>query len=294
MFFIVFAIYGIYIAVFTAIFYALGFTNLLNTGTFVIDTITGGFAPSAQQFQQYLSFMPKILIITLMIVGSVNFAFNYHLFTGKIKQMFSKEIVLFFLVMGVASFAIVYFANVGFLDSIFHVASMASSTGYDYLNITTLNSTTITIFITLIVIGGCTFSMAGGIKISRLLTLVKSIGHAAKMTFIREESSEDDYKETSKNFYEYFPAIISIILFVVVLLVFAMIFTTMGVSFTNAVFEVGSALSTNGVSMGATTVAMPIAYKWLMIGAMTIGRVEILTIMIALVPISLKRLSQKN
>jgi trk system potassium uptake protein len=294
MFFLVFAIYGIYIVVFTAIFYALGFTNLVNTGTFVIDTLTGGFQPNAQQFQQYLSCIPKVLIITLMLVGSVNFAFNYHLFTGKIKKMFSKEIALYFVIIGVASVAIVYFANVGFLDSIFHVVSMSSSTGYDYLNITTLNNTAVTIFITLIVIGGCTFSMAGGIKISRLLTLGKSIGHAVKMTFITEASSEDDFEETTRSFYEYFPAIISIILFVVILIVFAMLFTTMGVSFTNAVFEVGSALSTNGVSMGATTVTMPIAYKWLMIGAMTIGRVEILTILIALIPIGVKTLEQKS
>jgi Trk-type K+ transport system membrane component len=65
----------------------------------------------------------------------------------------------------------------------------------------------------------------------------------------------------------------------------------MGVSFTDAIFEVGSALSTNGVSMGATTVAMPIAYKWLMIAAMTIGRVEIITILIALIPVSIKKLN---
>jgi Trk-type K+ transport system membrane component len=45
--------------------------------------------------------------------------------------------------------------------------------------------------------------------------------------------------------------------------------------------------------MGATTVAMPIAYKWLMIAAMTIGRVEILTILIALIPMSIKRLEGK-
>ncbi len=290
-FFSVFAIYGVYIIAFTAIFYLIGFTNLLSTGTFVIDTLTGGFQPNAQQFQQYLLFVPKILIIILMLVGSVNFAFNYHLFTGKIKKMFSKEIGLFFLIITVASIAIVYVANVGFVDSVFHVVSMSSSTGYDYLNIMTLNNTAITIFITLIVIGGCAFSMAGGIRISRLITFGQSIGHAVKMTFIKEESSEVDFKESVKSFYEFFPAIISILLFILLLIVFALLFTTMGVSFTDSIFEVGSALSTNGVSMGATTVAMPIAYKWLMIAAMTIGRVEILTILIALIPVSIKKLN---
>jgi Trk-type K+ transport system membrane component len=60
------------------------------------------------------------------------------------------------------------------------------------------------------------------------------------------------------------------------------VFTTLGVSFTDALFEVGSALTTNGISMGATNVLMPVGYKWLMIAAMTIGRVEILSILIAI------------
>jgi len=41
-------------------------------------------------------------------------------------------------------------------------------------------------------------------------------------------------------------------------------------------------LTTNGISLGYTNVMMPIGYKWLMIAAMTIGRVEILSILIAL------------
>ena len=103
MFFLVFAIYGIYIAVFTGIFYFMGFKDLLSTGTFMVDTITGGSQPSAQQFQQYLLLAPKILLTILMLLGSVNFAFNYHLFTGKIKKMFSEEIILFFGIIAAAT-----------------------------------------------------------------------------------------------------------------------------------------------------------------------------------------------
>jgi trk system potassium uptake protein len=292
MFFLVFAIYGVFIAVFTAIFFFIGYNDLLRTSTFVIDTITGGFQPNTEQFQQYLFLTPKLLIIALMLFGSVNFAFNYHLLTGKIKKIFSQEIVLFFAIMAVASVAVVYFANIGFVDSVFHVVSISSSTGYDYLGVASLNNTSVSIFIILIVIGGCSFSMAGGIKVSRLVTFGRSIGQAVKSTFLNESSLEPD-SEMTKNLHEFFPAITSIILFIAVLIGFALLFTTMGVSFTNSIFEVGSALSTNGVSMGATTVAMPIAYKWLMIAAMTIGRVEILTIIIALIPISIKRLESK-
>jgi trk system potassium uptake protein TrkH len=289
VFFSVFAIYGVYIGVFTIIFYGLGFTDLIKTGTFVIDTITGGFQISAQQFQQYLSLAPKICIIILMFVGSVNFAFNYHLFTRKLKNVMSAEIALFLLIIVLGTAAIAPLAKIGVIDSLFHVVSMSSSTGYDYINIISFNSTVVSIFIVLMLIGGCAFSMAGGIRVSRLITFAKSIKQSIKATFIKEKVIPEPKKQTEANNHENLPALVSILLFTFTLVIFAIIFTTMkdpitmeNVSFTNALFEIGSALTTNGISMGATTVSMPIAYKWLMVVAMTIGRVEIMSVLIAL------------
>ena len=48
MFFLVFAIYGIFIARLYWIFYIAGYRDVVLTGTFVIDTITGGFAPNRE------------------------------------------------------------------------------------------------------------------------------------------------------------------------------------------------------------------------------------------------------
>ena len=281
MFLWVFAIYGIFMIAFTGIYYALGFTDLIKTSSFVIDTLTGGFSPSTQQMQQYLVSTSKILMIVLMTLGSINFAFNYHLFTGKLKKLLTKEVALFFLIIAISSIAIALVTEVNFLDSIFHVVSMTSSTGYDYLNITSLNSTALSIFIILIIIGGCTFSMAGGIKISRIVTFLKSIRQSIKISLAKGEKSEHFLEE--EKLYEQMPIIISILLFIALLIIFALIFSTMGVSFSDSIFEMGSALSTNGVSMGAINVAMPVAYKWLTVTAMIIGRVEILTILIALI-----------
>jgi trk system potassium uptake protein TrkH len=157
MFLWVFAVYGIFILAFTGIYYALGLTDLVKTGSFVVDTLTGGFSPSATQMPLYLFPESKILMIVLMILGSVNFAFNYNLFTGKIRKMFTKEIMLYFLIIAASTTAIILAARVAFIDSLFHVVSMSSSTGYDYLNIISLNSTAISIFIMLIIIGGCAF-----------------------------------------------------------------------------------------------------------------------------------------
>jgi trk system potassium uptake protein TrkH len=284
VFFSVLAIYGVYIIAFTVIFYGIGFTDLIKTGTFIIDTLTGGFQPSVQEFQQYLGLTPRILIVALMFLGSVNFAFNYNLFARKFKKVFSAEIVVYLLILAIGTVVVYFTAQVGLLDSLFHVVSMSSSTGYDYLNVISLNSTAVSTFIVLMIIGGCAFSMAGGIRVSRLIAFAKSIKHSIKDVLIKEKViSEPETPETASN-HEYLPALVSILLLIFTLVIFAVLFTTMGVSFTDALFEVGSALTTNGISMGATTVSMPVAYKWLMIVAMTIGRVELMSVLVALFP----------
>jgi trk system potassium uptake protein TrkH len=290
VFFSVLAIYGGYIIVFTIIFYALGFTDLIKTGTFIVDTLTGGFQAPAQQFQQYLSLVPKILIIALMFLGSVNFALNYHLFTRKLKKVISPEIALYFLIIAVGTAAVVFTARIEVIDSLFHVVSMSSSTGYDYITISSLNSTALSIFILLMLVGGCAFSMAGGIRVSRLITFAKSIKQGIKDLLIKEKVIPESEEQKEAYNHEYLPALISILLFTLTLVIFAILFTTMppGVSFTDALFEVGSALTTNGISMGATTVSMSVGYKWLMIVAMTIGRIELMSVLVALIPFKVK------
>lgn len=282
LFFSVFIIYGVYIIAFTAIFYFLGFQDLTKTGSFAIDAITGGFQPSIQQFQQYLAIIPKICIIALMLVGSVSFTFNYHLFTLRLKKAFSLEIALYLLIIAVGTALIFFLAKTEPLDSLFHVVSMTSSTGYDYINIAAFNDTIRSIFIVLMLIGGCTFSMAGGIRVSRLISFARAVKRSIRGTLVKEKVITEQTDPTASNNIEYLSAVVSVLLFVATLVVFSIIFTTMGVSFTDALYEVGSALTTNGISMGATTVTMPLGYKWLMITAMTIGRVEIMSVFIAL------------
>jgi trk system potassium uptake protein TrkH len=280
----VLGIYSGYILAFTAIFVALGFTNLINTGTFMIDTITGGFQPSNQQFQPFLEVTPKILLTVLMLLGSLNFAFSYYLFTRKPRKAFSWEIVafLFIILIGTISFSLL--GNFNVVDSLFHVVSMSSSTGFYFIPLSSLSSTLLSILIVLMLIGGCAFSMAGGIRVSRLLSFGKSLRESMKAVLAKEHviPAEQVTGNNLNDYSEHLSAPIIIILFAVILVIFSVIFTTIGVSFTDALFEVGSALTTNGISMGATNVLMPIGYKWLMIAAMTIGRIEILSILIAL------------
>ncbi len=139
-----------------------------------------------------------------------------------------------------------------------------------------------------ILIGGCAFSMAGGIRVSRIVAFASSAKEAVQGIFAKETPTSRLRRNgangngNSSISLDGLSASVSILLFLGVLIVFSLIFTTTGVSFTNAIFEVGSALTTNGVSMGATNIMMGIGYKWLIIVAMTIGRVEMLSILLAI------------
>jgi len=295
MFFSVFLIYGVYIIVFTVIFYVLGFQDVIKIGSFVIDTITGGYQPSLERFQLYLSIPMRVCIIILMFVGSVNFSFNYHLFTLKLKKAFSKEILLYLLVIAIGTVLIFSTTGRGPLTSLFHVVSMSSSTGYDYINVPgAFNDAVKSIFILLMILGGCGFSMAGGIRMFRIISFSKSIKQSIKGVLIKEKVIQEESEEVETNNVEQFSILVAIILFVATLFIFSIIFSTIGVSFTDALFEVGSALTTNGISMGATTVAMHVAYKWLIITAMLIGRIEIIPILIALSPVQKERIETQS
>lgn len=116
-------------------------------------------------------------------------------------------------------------------------------------------------------IGGCGFSMAGGIKIERIQKLANAIRRNGEAPAKRELRS----------------IILYLAGFIGLLLLLSLAFSTSGTNMLDSVFEVGSALSTAGASIGATTVAMPVVYKWLLIFAMLVGRVEIISIYKAII-----------
>jgi trk system potassium uptake protein len=288
-FFSVLAMYGVIALVFTGIFYAVGFQNLISTGTFVIDTITGGFSPNAQNFAQYLTLTPKILIIIIMLIGGLNFAFIYNLFTLKIKKIFSKEALLFFGIVAVGTLLVAGASNISLLDSLFHVSSMSGSIGYNYIPMNDFGATGFSLLLVIMIIGGCAFSMAGGIRVSRLIMLGRTIKENVTGVLVKEEAIPRPKRTgNGDDSVENHSAATSVILFIILIVIFAIIFTTIGASFNDALFEVSSAFTTNGISLGYTTLSMGIGYKWLMIVAMTIGRVEILTILIAIFSIRKK------
>jgi len=258
MLFSIMIIYTIIVVLFTAIFYFTYSPNLIISACAAIDVLTGGYQPNITAGIGIF----QISVILLMFLGAINFRFLYNLFHLKIRELITPEIRLFLIIIGISTIIISILAWINPFDALFHVVSMSSSTGMQYVNVSSAFLPAAIYFFILILIGGCNFSQAGGIKISRIKQLIDAF------------RKNDDAPTRA----ELRSLITYLITFIAILIILSIAFAASGTNIYNSVFEVGSALATNGISSGATTLELPATFKWLLIIAMLIGRIEILTI----------------
>jgi trk system potassium uptake protein TrkH len=254
-------VYTLFVAIFTAVFYFVyppNAPNIIIASTTAIDVLTGGYQPNVTAGIGVF----QVSILVLMFLGSLNFSFHYNLIRLKFRELLTPEIKFYLEVLAVVTVVICFLAWVNPFDSLFHVVSMASSTGIEYFSIATTPVAAKILFILIGLAGGCAFSMTGGIRMQRIHQLVNALRRND------DAPTRDELRSI----------LLFLVSFVALLLLLSLAFSTVGISFLDSVFEVGSALTTNGVSMGITTIALPLGYKWLLTFAMVIGRVEILNI----------------
>jgi trk system potassium uptake protein TrkH len=258
MLFLIMIIYTIIVAIFTAIFYYVYSPNLIFASCAAMDILTGGYQPNLTAGIGIF----QASIILLMLLGGINFRFLYNLFHLKIKELMTPEIRLYLIIIGISTVIISLLAWVNPFDALFHAVSMLSSTGIQYIDVSSASPPAAIYFFILILIGGCSFSQAGGIRINRIKQLIDSVR--------KNDDTSTKAELRSLNIY--------LITFIAILTALSIAFATSGTNIFNSIFEIGSALATNGISSGATTLELQAIYKWILIVAMIIGRIEILTI----------------
>ena len=160
-------VYTFFVVIFTAIFYFTYSPNLILSSCAAIDILTGGYQPNITAGIG----MFQVSIILLMFIGALNFRFHYNLFHLKLRELLTPEIKLFLVLIAASTIIISILAWINPFDSFFHVVSMISSTGAEYLSIGAMPLPAKIYFIILRLIGGCAFSMAGGIRIQRIQKL---------------------------------------------------------------------------------------------------------------------------
>lgn len=258
---------------------------------------TGGFSTKLNSIGEYNSIPIEIVTIILMFAGTTNFAVLLLFAKGKWKQFFQmSEIrflgVLLLIFVPLIAWSLSDYLHVSFLEglrqSIFNVISALSTTGYGTADYSTWSPFAIGTMILLMLIGGGMGSTAGGMKLTRVLILLKELkqrivgrftpsGTVSKLTYTKAQGKvsvdNDTVLDTISFIFCY------LLLFIVgslLLSVFAK------ASLSEGMFEFASALGTVGLSIGLTGPATSNSVLIVEMIGMMFGRLEIFVIIVGI------------
>lgn len=143
---------------------------------------TGGFGIKNDSFAGYSPYLQWVTTIFMILFG-VNFNAYYILLFSKIKKNFFMEEVRYYFLIIIGAVGII-FVNIletsesafkALTDASFQVASIITTTGFATTDFNLWSGTAKTILVLLMFIGACAGSTGGGIKVSRIMIMVKSI-----------------------------------------------------------------------------------------------------------------------
>ena len=297
-------LYGIYIAITiceATILRALGMP-LFDSLTTTFGTVgTGGFGIRNDSIAGYSPAI-QITITVFMILSGINYTAYFYILTGKIKELFKIEEVRWYLAIIFGSVAVITW-NVRSLyptfsetlrHAFFQVGSIITTTGYATTDFDLWPALSKTLLVTLMFIGACGGSTSGGIKVSRILILLKTIRkelsliiHPRQVKKIRMDGHPVDH-ETLRS------ANVFLVVYFVLLLTSMLLisvdefdFSTNFTSVVTVLNNIGPGLNLVGPTQNFS-IFSPFS-KFVLMFDMLAGRLELFPMMILLMPSTWKR-----
>lgn len=266
---------------------------------------TGGFGINSSSIANYSSYV-QITIGVWMFLFGINFNIYFLILAGKIKQALKSEELWWYIgIVTVSTISIslnLYFSTnqlyaaykshygIALKDSFFQVSSVITTTGYATATFENWPTFSQTILFLLMFIGACAGSTGGGIKVSRIIILFKSLKlelkkliHPNCVSNIKFEGSTLD-ENVVKGVKSYF-ALIMVILGVCTLIVSFdnFDFTTSLTAVVATLNNIGPGLG-NVVGSSGTFAYLSWYSKLTLIFAMLVGRLEIYPILFIFSP----------
>jgi len=264
---------------------------------------TGGFGVRSESVGYYSTYS-QILIAVFMLLFGINFNIFYLLLIGNFKQVFKNEELKWYL--GIVTISTILIAvdifldtalvydsiAIAFKDSFFQVSSIITTTGFSTADFAKWSTFSKIILLTLMFIGGCAGSTGGGIKVSRIVILLKSarreikkLAHPNSVNNIKMDGNtlEEDVIKGVTNYFA--------IIMIIFVLGIAIISLDPNIKdLTTVITSVAACL--NNIGPGLSDMIGPLGsfynLSWLskvtLIIAMLIGRLEIYPILLVFNP----------
>ncbi len=251
---------------------------------------TGGFSTRASSIGAFGSVGPRLGIILLEIIGAMSFSTHYDLLQGRTRWRETGYQARWLVVL-CGAFSLLLFVeflvshpSTGDAPAVFQAISAATTTGFQTVSVSSWSQTAKLILIAAMFVGGATGSTAGGIKVIRAIYLVRGIGWwlrrviSSPRTLLRFRVGREILPEEEASRRVQGAAVIAVSWIVCILASTVVLLHVVPSNFTLAdvLFEVTSAQSTVGLSVGITGPGMSELAKYVLCANMWIGRLEVL------------------
>ncbi len=160
-----------------------GGMDLFEATTMAFGTAgTGGFGVRNSSAAEYSPYIQYVLTVFMVLFG-INFSMYYLLIIGHIKEVLRSDELKAYLGIILVAIGVIAVNISGMYDSVaetvrhsaFQVASIITTTGFSTVDFNKWPQLSKTILLILMFIGACAGSTGGGMKVSRILVLMKSI-----------------------------------------------------------------------------------------------------------------------
>ncbi|MBE6541103.1 MAG: TrkH family potassium uptake protein [Ruminococcaceae bacterium] len=257
---------------------------------------TGGFGIMGDSIGSYSPYIQWVLTIGMLVFG-VNFNLYYLILIKKFKQAIRSEELWVYIAIVVISVTVIAGNIASMYPTVsetvryaaFQVASIITTTGYSTTDFNLWPGFSKTLLLMLMFIGGCAGSTAGGLKVSRVVILGKTIRrelkvmiHPRSVPSVKLDGKRID--DTTKNgvcsYLALYIIVFAVILFFLSLEPFDL---ETNISAVAACFNnIGPGLS--GVGPMANYSAYSAASKYLLSAAMLLGRLELYPLILSFSP----------
>lgn len=285
------------------VFYtALGVVLFILSGMSVFDALahsmtaiaTGGMSTNSLSIGYWFrggNWAIYVSTMVIMVLGALNFVDHVALLRGRFREFVSSiEVRWFFILLTIFTIPLIALPLMrGDVDEVFtrfyHLVSGYTTTGFQLGSSDVLKNEPDYVKMILalsMIVGGATFSTAGGIKIKRAAILIKALVWESARLFappamvlrrrVGRELIGDTELISVYNFVAiYMVTFISIALFIHLTL---LSYGYTEFTFIDSMFETASALSCVGLSVGITSATSPLPIKIALMIAMYLGRLE--------------------
>ncbi|NEQ48145.1 MAG: TrkH family potassium uptake protein [Leptolyngbya sp. SIOISBB] len=291
---LVLAMYSSYIAV--------GLVALRLAGMSWFDAInhaltalsTGGFSTRVDSIGSWNQPAIELVISGLMIGGSLNYLTAYLLVQRRFRAFWRNSELRLQLGLGSVGCLILFWGVTRSLYvpwekalrvAWFETLTALSTTGFATVDYTPWNGLGWWLIIGLMIIGGGAGSTAGGIKVFRLMLLLRGLGWEINRRRLPASTVTAPYLwQGDRQQFLTWATISQTSLFVLtywlILMVGTGILAAYGYPLQDSLFEFVSSLSTVGLSTGITSAAAPVGVLWTEMAGMVLGRLEFFTVII--------------